>query len=59
MIEKETDEYTPGSVISQSPEASSSGVSADTEITLVVAKARQIVTTTTVTTTAPTTTEES
>ena len=57
VIEKETDEYTPGSVISQSPEHSSAGIAADSEITLVVAKSRQIVSTTAPTTTAPVTTQ--
>ncbi|MBQ6019274.1 MAG: Stk1 family PASTA domain-containing Ser/Thr kinase [Clostridia bacterium] len=55
VIEKETDDYTPGSVISQTPEHSSEPVSPDTEITLVVAKSKQVVSTTA--TTAPTTTQ--
>lgn len=46
VIEQETDEYTPGSVISQTPSDSSGGYDADQEITLVVAKSKQIVYTT-------------
>ncbi|MBR5427325.1 MAG: Stk1 family PASTA domain-containing Ser/Thr kinase [Clostridia bacterium] len=58
VLEQETDLYTPGSIISQTPEHSSEVVTLDTEITLVVAKSKQLIVTTAPESTAVHTTEE-